>query len=147
MLSFNKTIFKLYRFIRGVLGFGNNHLSGIGVDILQKSRIFKIKNQVGFAKRILSMQEFVIYNQKTSDTQKANYLAKRFCAKEAISKAFGTGIGCVVSFKDLSVLNSLQGAPFVVVHKKSLQKLKILISISDEKYYCIAFATIQKSYD
>ena len=146
MLPF-KTNFKLHRFIRSIFGFSKNHINGIGVDILQKSRIFKIKNQVGFAKRILSMQEFVIYNQKTSDTQKANYLAKRFCAKEAISKALGTGIGFVVSFKDLSVLNNLQGAPFVLVHKKSLQKLKILVSISDEKDYCIAFATVKKSYD
>ncbi len=141
MLLF-KSFVKLHRFVSGIFYPKIHQASGIGNDILQKSRIFKIKNQLAFAKRVLSPQEFEIYTQKTNEIQKVNYLAKRFCAKEAVSKAIGTGIGTGVSFKDLSILNNSQGCPFVLVHKKSLQNLRILISISDETEYCTAFAIV-----
>ena len=137
-------------------------IKGIGVDILQKSRVKKIcltnKKTLHFTNKILSQQEIDfckdkfridenLHNQNNQNF--LSYLAKRFCAKEAVSKALGTGIGESFSFKDCSILNDEKGAPYVkflgskILHINEVKpECKVLISISDEKDYCIAFCIV-----
>ena len=116
---------------------------GIGTDIVLKSRINKIKDKLRFAKRILTLDEQEIYN--TKGDKKSDYLAKRFAAKEAIAKAFGTGISSKLGFKDFAILNDSQGKPIVVTEHEFLAKYRAHISISDEKDHCLAFAIIEST--
>ena len=82
---------------------------------------------------------------------KFNCFAKRFAAKEAFSKALGTGIANGISFNEIIVLNEKNGKPFIkltsktkrIVEKKiNKKKYKISLSIADEKDYAVAFVTI-----
>ncbi|MCJ8312700.1 MAG: holo-ACP synthase [Saccharospirillaceae bacterium] len=123
----------------------------IGVDIVQVERFNKsVAQNTKFAKRILTPLELEVFTTR-SDKNIDNgrrYLAKRFAAKEAVSKALGTGIAKGVSFQDIEVLNDGLGAPFVSLFNKALSIYKqknaqqILISISDEKDFVIAYVTL-----
>lgn len=116
---------------------------GIGTDICEINRI---QPGTGFANRILSESEKQILTTKKN---KQAYLAKRFAAKEAISKAFGCGIGAKLSLKDISILNNEAGAPYVEITDNAKAKLPafstIHISISDESNYAIAYAVVEKN--
>lgn len=120
------------------------NIYGIGTDIVQTSRIAKIYNKYHnkFIERILTAEEISILNQRNN---KINYIAKRFAAKEALSKALKRGIGEKISFKDISVLNDKNGAPYFTVSKK-LQKFidnlnieQLHLSLSDESDYVVGF--------
>ena len=86
-------------------------------------------------------------------SNKTNYFAKRFAAKEALSKSFGTGFRNNLNFKDIEVLNDKLGKPNYAVtqklknlikKKKKIKNFNLFLSISDEKEYSIAFAIIQR---
>ncbi|BGI51410.1 MAG: holo-ACP synthase [Buchnera aphidicola (Ceratovacuna japonica)] len=115
---------------------------GIGIDIIRKSRIKKIKNlfKNKFAIKILSDLEFKKYVFKKD---KIKFLTKRFSVKEACVKALGTGIRKEISFKDLEIYNNNLGKPkikFLNDVLKFSQKNNIIkkyVSISHEKkYFC-----------
>jgi holo-[acyl-carrier protein] synthase len=118
---------------------------GIGVDMVSKKRIASLHERYGlkFARRILSSVEFDDY-QCTRD--KVSFLAKRFSAKEAISKVLGTGIGQGVKLAELSVEHDTHGKPLAVLSGRALDIMQamhidtILISTSDEKDQAISFA-------
>ncbi|MEY4463529.1 MAG: 4-phosphopantetheinyl transferase [Pseudomonadota bacterium] len=122
-------------------------LIGIGTDIVQIPRIEKILHSYPelFAKRILASKElrqFVLLD-KTSHT---TFLAKRFAAKEAVSKAFGVGIGQGINFKDITILNDDLGKPIVEVNSsytKKYSSFNIHLSLSDDYPVCVAFAVIE----
>ena len=85
---------------------------------------------------------------------KAAYFSKRFAAKEAFSKALGTGFRMNLNFKDIEVVNDKKGKPYYVKNKKitkiiqknfKIKNFKCFLSISDEKNYSTAFAIIQTS--
>ena len=113
-------------------------MSGIGVDIVQIPRIEKIFKEYGvvFAKKILGIHELKKFLM-LANHHKSNFLAKRFAAKEAISKALGEGIGRY-SFRDIEILNLKNGKPIVNIKQNS--SAKIDISISDDYPTAIAFA-------
>ena len=123
---------------------------GIGVDIINNKRIkFSIRKK-DFIKRIFSHNE-IRFSKRIK--QKTNYFAKRYAAKEALSKALGTGFRNSLNFKDIEILNDNLGKPYYNMNnkiKKILKKisnsksLDLFLSLSDEKSYSIAFATIQK---
>ncbi len=122
---------------------------GIGVDIIENKRIQKsIKNPL-FKKRIYSSKEL---KQSNTVNNKLGYLSKRFAAKEAFSKALGTGFRMNLNFKDIEVVNDKMGKPYYVRNKKitkiiqknfKIKNFKCFLSISDEKNYSTAFAIIQ----
>ncbi|MGX6960645.1 MAG: holo-ACP synthase [Rickettsia endosymbiont of Pentastiridius leporinus] len=122
---------------------------GIGTDIVQIPRIEKILELYPkrFAERILASQElqkFVLLGKH----KQATFLAKRFAAKEAISKAFGVGIGQGINLKDIAVLSNELGKPIVQISSSYTQKLpplNIHLSLSDDYPICVAFAMIQKN--
>ena len=123
---------------------------GIGVDIIENSRIAKsLKNGV-FIKRIFSESE-ILMAKKIKD--KKNYYSKRFAAKEAFAKSIGTGFRNNLNFKDISIVNDKLGKPSFIINEKikkiikkqfKISSFNFFLSISDEKKYSTAFVILQK---
>ena len=121
---------------------------GIGTDIVSIERVQEIlkKNRDGFINRVLTEHEIALFTNKA---ESAAYCAKRFAAKEAFSKALGTGIGRVVSFQDLTVRNNENGKPYFMPSEKLrlyLQEKGIKqghLSISDESSNALAFVVLE----
>tara|TARA_B100000530_G_scaffold173789_1_gene109727 strand:- start:12 stop:398 length:387 start_codon:yes stop_codon:yes gene_type:complete len=124
---------------------------GIGVDVVENKRIQKsIKNAL-FIKRIYTSKEL---KQSKGVVNKVGYFSKRFAAKEAFSKALGTGLRMNLNFKDIEVMNDKMGKPYYVKNIKinkiinkrfKTKNYQCFLSISDEKKYSTAFAIIQTS--
>ena len=123
---------------------------GVGVDIVENSRIKKsLKNNL-FIKRIFTTSEIIIA-KKIQD--KVAYYAKRFAAKEALSKSIGIGFRNNLNFMDISIVNDKLGKPTFIITKKIKEIVKsqfkvssfsFFLSISDEKKYSIAYVILQK---
>ena len=121
---------------------------GIGTDIVDISRIKRLinKNKI-FVKRIFSSTEIKYCESKKN---KISSYSKRFAAKEAFSKALGTGISKGISFNEISINNNKNGAPFIkltgktktIVKILTKSKNKIFLSLSDEKKYALAMVII-----
>ena len=118
---------------------------GVGTDIVEVERIGRafLRRPEKFIQKILAIEEI----EKKPVNREIEYLARRFAAKEAISKVLGTGMRFGVSFNDILILTDLRtGQPSVKLkgHAKHQAAKKginrILISISDEKNYAMAFA-------
>ncbi len=88
---------------------------GVGIDIIEVERIRASHERFGerFLKRILRPDEI---GYCFTHAQPAPFLAARFAAKEAISKAFGTGIGSQLGWQDMEVKRMESGQPYVVLH-------------------------------
>ncbi len=122
---------------------------GIGTDIVEVSRIESSITQFGddFAKRILAESEFASYQQSHI---KPRFLAKRFAAKEAFSKALGTGLRAPATFQNIAVSHDDLGKPILVLAKELQAFLagknitQTHISISDEKNLAAAFVILEK---
>ena len=123
---------------------------GIGVDIVENSRITKSLKDKIFIKRIFSNSEILIA-KKLKD--KKNYYSKRFAAKEAFAKSIGTGFRNNLNFKDISIVNDNMGKPSFIINEKIKKIVKkqfktssfnFFLSISDEKKYSIAYVILQK---
>lgn len=123
---------------------------GIGTDIVEVTRIESSITQFGddFAKRILAESELVSYAESQI---KARFLAKRFAAKEAFSKALGTGLRAPCSFQNIAVSHDALGKPILLLAddlQTFLQCKRIKhthISISDEKNLAAAFVVLETS--
>ena len=123
-------------------------LFGVGTDIIRVNRLKKSLNKKPFLSRVFSEEEII----KCKRTKKnSNCFAKRFAAKEAFSKALGTGISNGINFNEIIVLNEKSGKPYIklinktkkIVERKLKKKIyKISLSIADEKDYAVAFVTI-----
>ena len=89
---------------------------GIGTDIVRISRIKKSLKKKLFLQRLFNEKEISKCNKiKNSE----NCFAKRFAAKEAFSKALGTGIAQGINFNEILVLNEKNGKPFIKLLNKS----------------------------
>lgn len=122
---------------------------GIGIDICEISRVEKSLNKYSnaFLKRILHPEERKHYEKHPS---KKNFVAKRFAAKEAFSKAFGTGISDGLTFPEIEIVHDKLGKPFFNLHgvarlkiKSLARDVKVHLSISDEKKYAVAQVVIE----
>ena len=119
-------------------------LYGIGTDIVKISRIRKNIKKKSFINRLFNPNEILKCNKRKNSS---NCFAKRFAAKEAFSKAFGTGISKQVNFNEIIVLNEKNGKPFIkLLHKTKInvekklktKKFKISLSLTDEEDYAVA---------
>lgn len=99
---------------------------GIGVDIEEIGRLRAVADQDSFINKVLTPAEAAVY-QTLSDKRAAEFLAGRWSAKEAFSKAFGTGIGKAVAFQDLEILDDASGKP--AFHRQPFDG-KAFVSIS-----------------
>ncbi len=95
---------------------------GTGIDLVELTRIRGAMEKFGerFLKRFLHPEE-IVYCQRHRDP--GPFVAGRFAAKEAISKAFGTGIGIKLGWLDMEVRHKESGEPFVVLHGNGLKLL------------------------
>ena len=125
---------------------------GIGTDIVNITRIDKLikKDGVKFKKRIFTSNEIKYCQIKKNPS---SYFAKRYAAKEALSKALGTGIRKNITFKNIEVYNDKNGKPSINLKGKTFDFLKkkiktnnynIYLSLSDDKPW--AQATVIISY-
>jgi len=116
-----------------------NNIFGIGTDIVDISRIKKILNKK-FISRIFSVKEIQYCESKID---KSAYYSKRFAAKEAFTKALGTGISKGISFNEISISNNKNGSPYIellgrtkiITNNIIKKKNKIYFSFSNEKKY------------
>ena len=118
-------------------------INGIGTDILDIRRFERLYLNWGnrLVSRLFNKNEIPSYSSKKKFIQR---LAGKFAAKEAISKAFGTGIGSVIGFKDIKILKNKNGAPTASID--NINDKIIHISISHSDYYAIAFAILEKKW-
>ena len=123
---------------------------GIGVGIILNKRINNLIKKKNFINRTFAVNE--IANSK-KNSNKINYFAKRFAAKESLVKAIGSGFRDGINFKDIEISNNKLGKPYYIINKKirnflkkkmNLNNFELFLSISDEKEYSIAFTIIQK---
>lgn len=120
---------------------------GVGTDILQISRIEQaLERTPKLAERILTSREQALFS---AEKQPARFLAKRFAAKEAVTKALGTGIGRGVSWHHIEIDKDELGRPLVALYDGAAERASelgianILISYSDEKEYIVAFVVAE----
>jgi len=122
---------------------------GTGMDIVEIDRIRKIydRHADAFARRILCDAELEEYKR---DRFPVRFLAKRFAAKEAVSKALGTGFSAGINPRMICVGHNEAGMPVINLFEAARERAELLsaenswISISDEKHYAAAFVIFEK---
>jgi holo-[acyl-carrier protein] synthase len=120
---------------------------GIGTDIVEVARIQRSLDKHGekFAARILTEAELEDYRQAT---RPANFLAKRFAAKEATAKAMGTGFRNGLSLRHIGVSRDQHARPELVFSGAAeafMQARAIIeahLSLADERDYAVAFVIL-----
>ncbi len=123
---------------------------GVGCDVIDIRRIEEMHKKFGqkLLEKILTNSERRRFYDISDTTAQISFIAKRFSAKEAIAKAFGCGIGSVLSFQDIEILNNEAGAPKVLIRKMPMrlkqEDICIHISISDEWPIAISFIVISR---
>ena len=119
-----------------------------GVDIVETARIQRLLDRLGdrFLQRVYTEDEQAECAKRGKSAVRS--LAVRFAAKEAVSKALGTGIGPNAAFTEIEIVQDDQGAPWVRLHGaaseryQQLQGLDLAISLTHEKAYCVAQAVL-----
>ena len=121
---------------------------GIGTDITNINRVKKSLKKKSFLNRVFNKNEI---NKCIKQVNKANCFAKRFAAKEAFSKALGTGISNGVNFNEIIVHNIKSGKPSIkllgstkIIVNKIIKKKKfnIFLTLSDDKPFAVATVII-----
>ena len=120
------------------------NVNSIGTDIEEIGRIKEMCERWGdkFLKRIFTSREIEYCN---SLAEKYGSIAARFAAKEAILKAFGTGLTKGMRWQDIEILNNGNGKPMVKLHgeaRKHANEDQVLISLSHARTYVVAMAVI-----
>tara|TARA_B000000609_G_scaffold43947_1_gene31788 strand:+ start:717 stop:1094 length:378 start_codon:yes stop_codon:yes gene_type:complete len=121
---------------------------GIGTDIVEVKRIRNLDSLEKFADKILSLNELEVFKSQTDEKQ-VTFLAKQFAAKEAVSKALGTGIGKDIRFNQIEILRNSDGKPYlnhdgmITTIFNDLGITKTHVSLSDEKKYVLAFVVLE----
>jgi holo-[acyl-carrier protein] synthase len=121
---------------------------GVGIDLIEVERIKASYERFGerLLNRILHPAEIAYC---LSHKEPAPFLAARFAAKEAISKAFGTGIGARLGWLDMEVGRRESGEPFVILHGDGLKLLAerqarvVLLSLSHTQAHATAVAILE----
>lgn len=126
---------------------------GIGTDILQISRLRAALERRGdrLAEKILGPEEMQRYLHRKSrvEARGLRYLATRFAAKEAFSKAIGLGMRMPMTWRAMQTLNAPGGKP-VIVTSGSLKafmeqnRLTAQVSVTDETDYVVAFVIVEQ---
>ena len=126
---------------------------GIGTDIIRIARIEAAVGRHGdrFALKILGPEEFIKYQARSVKVtaRGIRFLATRFAAKEAFSKAIGLGMRMPMTWRAMQVLNATSGKPQAItsgVLQEFMQQngLTAQVSITDEDDYAVAFVIVEK---
>jgi holo-[acyl-carrier protein] synthase len=127
---------------------------GIGTDIVQISRVEAALKRSGarFAEKILGPEELVKYHARRAknDVRGLRFLATRFSAKEAFSKAIGLGLRMPMTWRSAQMLNAPSGRPIIVCSGAleefmRTHRLTAQVTISDEADYGVAFVIVTQA--
>jgi holo-[acyl-carrier protein] synthase len=126
---------------------------GVGTDIIQISRIENALARHGdrFAEKVLGPEELEKYQRRKEkvEARGIRFLATRFAAKEAFSKAIGLGMRMPMTWRSMQTLNAPSGKPIAVTAgalKEFMEEngLTVQISLTDEADYAVAFVIVEK---
>lgn len=116
-------------------------IAGIGIDLVDLDHMASVlKKQPRIFEKILTEKEITIYESR-GEKRKLEFLAGRYAAKEAFSKAMGTGIGKTVSFQMVSILNNEKGQPVVM---ECPYEGNVFVSISHSKHMVVAQVVLER---
>ena len=123
---------------------------GTGIDLIEVARVEASYERFGerFLNRLLLADEIAYC---LSHKEPGPFLAVRFAAKEAISKAFGTGIGAQLGWQDMEIARKDSGEPYVILHgggQKLLEQRgarQLLISLSHTQQHATAVAILESA--
>ena len=127
---------------------------GIGTDIVQISRVEAALKRSGerFAEKILGPEELVKYHARRAknEVRGLRFLATRFSAKEAFSKAIGLGLRMPMTWRSAQMLNAPSGKPMIVCSGAldefmRTHRLTAQVTISDEADYGVAFVIVTQA--
>jgi holo-[acyl-carrier protein] synthase len=127
---------------------------GIGTDIVQISRVEAALKRSGerFAEKILGPEELVKYHARRAknEVRGLRFLATRFSAKEAFSKAIGLGMRMPMTWRSAQMLNAPGGRPIIVCSGAleefmRTHRLSAQVTISDEADYGVAFVIVTQA--
>ena len=126
---------------------------GIGTDICDVRRIRESIERHGdrFAQKVLSDAEFGVWKARTArwPERGVRYLATRFSAKEAFSKAVGMGMRMPMTWRSCEIANHPSGKPYIVLHGAlktwcESRGLAAQVSVTDESDYAASFVVIEQ---
>ena len=128
-------------------------IHGIGTDICDIRRIRASVERHGerFAQKILSETELAVWRRRSArwPERGVRYLATRFSAKEAFSKAIGLGIRMPIAWRLGEIRNEPSGKPRIVLHGPprswfEAQGLTAHVTVTDETDYAASFVVVEK---
>ena len=126
---------------------------GIGTDICDVRRIRASVERYGerFAQKILSDGEMATFKERSArwPDRGVSFLATRFSAKEAFSKAIGTGMRMPMTWRSCEIAKEASGKPCIVLHGTlkdwfDARKLRAHVSLTDETDYAASFVVIEQ---
>jgi holo-[acyl-carrier protein] synthase len=126
---------------------------GIGTDLCDITRIAASLERHGdrFPQRILGPNELAVFHARRArvEARGVSYLATRFAAKEAFSKAIGLGLHTPMTWRACEVINAASGQPEVLLHGAlaewfAARGLVAHVSVSDESGYASAFVVVER---
>lgn len=126
---------------------------GIGTDLVEIERIESAWQRFGerFADRILGPQERARFDARRAKVPRRGlvFLATRFAAKEAISKALGLGMTQPMSWRAVEIVNAPSGAPMALAHGAlqtylAERRLRLHVSLTDERSMAMAYAIAEE---
>lgn len=120
---------------------------GLGIDIIEIARVETMLTrwQNHFVQRVFTPEEIAICESRTN---RASAFAVRFAAKEAFSKALGSGVDKEFSWKDFAVGHQSNGRPLPVLSARlfnRLKNIKIHVSLSHSDHYATAVVVLEKT--
>ncbi|WP_411954726.1 holo-ACP synthase [Alkalibacillus sp. S2W] len=119
-------------------------IQGIGVDLTETNRIQTLLwRQPRLIERVLTERERSVLSHYTNEKRRLEFIAGRFAAKEAYSKAAGCGIGKDVSFQSIELLSNGTGRPIIYINGVYSQHVHVSLSHSD--HYVIAQVIIEET--
>jgi holo-[acyl-carrier protein] synthase len=126
---------------------------GIGTDICDVRRVAAIVGRRGerFAEKVLGPHEIEVYRMRRSKVEERGlrYLATRFSAKEAFSKAIGLGMRMPMTWRGCEVVKAPSGKPEIQLHGAlaawfSARRLSAHVSVTDETDYAASFVVVEQ---
>ena len=128
---------------------------GIGTDVCDIRRIQQTLERRGerFAQRVLGPREIEVFRARgaRAPARGLRYLATRFSAKEAFSKAIGLGMRMPMTWRDCEILNAPSGQPFIALHGElahwfAQRRLRAHVSVSDETDYATSYVVVETAH-
>jgi holo-[acyl-carrier protein] synthase len=129
---------------------------GIGTDICDITRIARALQRHGerFAQRVLGPHEIEVFRARRVKVEARGiaYLATRFSAKEAFSKAIGLGMRSPMTWHNCEVIKAASGKPEIRLHGElqawfASRRLRAHVSVSDESSYACAFVVVEQEHE